>query len=59
MLGKTEVRRKRGTTEDEMLDSITDSTNRSLSKLREIMKDREAWFAAIHGVIKSWTQLSD
>ena len=57
MLRKIEDRRKRdkGTTEDEMLDGITDSMDISLSKLRKIVKDRKAWHAAVHGVIKSWT----
>ena len=41
-----------------MLDGITDSMNMSLSKLQEIVKDRETWHAAAHGVVKSWTQLS-
>ena len=41
------------------VDGITDATDMSLSKLRETVKDREAWRAAVHGVAKSWTQLSD
>ena len=41
------------------LDSITDSMDMNLSKLREIVKDREAWGAAVHGIPKSWTRLSD
>ena len=45
-------------TEDE-LDSTIDSIDTSLSKLQEIMKDREAWHAVVHGIAKSWTQLSD
>ena len=59
MLGKIEGRRRRGHQRMRWLDGITDAKDMTLGKLQEMVRHREAWCAAFHGVTKSWTQLGD
>ena len=59
MLGKIEGRRRRGLQKTSWLDGITDSMYMTLNKIWEMVKDREAWCVAVHGVTKNWTRLSD
>ena len=58
MLGKIEVKRRRGQQKMKWLDNITDSVDMSLNKIWEIVKDRKAWRAAVYGIAKSWKRLS-
>ena len=59
MMGKIEGKKKRGWQRMRWLDNITNSMDMTLSKLQEILKEREVWSSAVHGVVKSWKQLSD
>ena len=59
MLGKIEGRRRRGHQKKRWLDGITDAMNMNLGKLWEMVRDREAWHVAVHGVVKSWTRLGN
>ena len=59
MLGKIEGRRRRGQQRVRWLDGMTDATDMNLGRLQEMVRDREAWRAAVHGVTKNWTRLGD
>ena len=59
MLGKIKGRRRRGHQRKRQLNGISNAININLGKLREMLRDREAWSAAVHGVAKSWTQVDD